>query len=82
VPVKVKKMNDNLFSDIKNKITFAVNDMRMNDSEMTIKPGQFRRHPSKGSLGRETKEEKSERDDFLVFLERQKENKENRGELG
>ena len=33
-----------------------------------LKPGQFRRHPSKGSLGRETKEEKkSEKNEFLVF---------------
>jgi hypothetical protein len=56
-----------------NNIKRAVNDMRMNDSEMTIKevtkPGQFRRYPSKDSLGRETKEEmkSDKRDEFLVF---------------
>jgi hypothetical protein len=36
------------------------------------KPGQFRRYPSKGSLGCETEEEKkSEKEEFSVFGERQ-----------
>ena len=53
--------------------------MRMNDSEMTMRWSNKARsipeiYPSKGRLGRETKEEKkSEKDEFLVFWESQKE---------
>ena len=40
VPVKVKQINDNLFSDIipsQKKLKKGVNDVRMNDSEMTVR---------------------------------------------
>ena len=46
------------------------------------KQGQFRRYPSKGRLGPETKQEKkSEKDEFLVFLRKTEGERENRGEL-
>jgi hypothetical protein len=39
VPVKVKQFNDNFFSDTTktNNIKRAVNDIKMNDSEMTMR---------------------------------------------
>ena len=49
---------------------------------MTTRPGQFRRYPSKGHLGRETKEKKkSEKYEFLVFFKKDRRRKKNRGEL-
>ena len=46
------------------------------------KPGLFRRYPSKGHLGRETKEEKkSEKMSFQFFLRKIEGERENRGEL-
>ena len=74
VPVKVKQINEKLFSD-----TIKSNDMKEQwvtwgwmiakwQWDEATKPGQFRRYPSKGHLGRETKvEKKSEKDEFLVF---------------
>ena len=46
------------------------------------KPGQFRRCPSKGHLGRETKEEKkNEKDRVFSFLRKTEGERENIGEL-
>ena len=74
VPVKVKQINEKIFSDttksnnIKEQwVTWEWMKAKWQWDEAT-KPGQFRRYPSKTRLGRETKEEKeSEKDEFLVF---------------
>jgi hypothetical protein len=80
VPVKVKQINEYLFSDTvqSKKQKSAVNDVRMNDSEKWLwdeitSQGQYRGYPSKSSLGQvQTKvEKKNGRDEFLVFYERE-----------
>ena len=63
MPVKVKQINEYLFSD-----TVQVNKNKKWSNE--ISQGQYRGYPSKRSLGKvQTKvEKKNERDEFLVFL--------------
>ena len=65
MPVKVKQINEYLFSD-----TVQSHKKRGSDE---ISQGQYRGYPSKSSLGQvQTKvEKKNERDEFLVFCERE-----------
>lgn len=67
MPVKVKQINEYLFSD-----TVQIQKKTKSGEEMTSQ-GQYRGYPSKCSLGQvKTKvEKKSERDEFLVFCERE-----------
>ena len=64
MPVKVKQINEYLFSD-----TVQIQKKTKSGEEMTSR-GQYRGYPSKCSLGQvKTKvEKKSERDEVLVFL--------------
>ena len=73
MPVKVKQINKNLFSDtikqtnIKEQwVTVTLGRIKAKwQWDEATKPGQFWRYPFKGRLGRETKEEKkSEKDEF------------------
>ena len=64
MPVKVEQINEYFFSD-------TVQSKRSGSDE--ISQGQYRGYPSKCSLGQvQTKvEKKNERDEFLVFCERE-----------
>ena len=67
MPVKVKQINEYLFSD-----TVQSQKKKKSGSD-EISQGQYRGHPSKCILGQvQTKmEKKNERDEFLVFCERE-----------
>ena len=66
MPVKVEQTNEYLFSD-------TVQSQKTKSSSDEISQVQYRGHPSKCSLGQvQTKvEKKNERDEFLVFCERE-----------
>ena len=66
MPVKVEQINEYLFSDI-------VQCQKTKSGSDEISQDQYRGYPSKCSLGQvQTKvEKKNERDEFLVFCERE-----------
>ena len=70
MPVKVKQINEYLFSDTVQQCTKSIKTKSGSDE---ISKGQYRGYPSKFSLGQvQTKvEKKNERDEFLVFCERE-----------
>ena len=66
MPVKVQQINEYLLSD-------TVQSQKTKSGSDEISQGQYRGYPSKYSLGQvQTKmEKKNERDEFLVFCERE-----------
>ena len=66
VPVKVEQINEYLFSD-------TVQSQETTSGSDEISQSQYQGYPSKCSLGQvQTKvEKKNERDEFLVFCERE-----------